>query len=33
MFICAEDSWTELTEVQLEGKKRMSIYDFLNGFE
>ncbi len=33
MFICAEDSWIELTEVQLEGKKRMSIYDFLNGFE
>ncbi|MGB4205404.1 MAG: methionyl-tRNA formyltransferase [Bacteroidales bacterium] len=33
MFICAGDSWIELTEVQLEGKKRMSVYDFLNGFK
>ena len=28
---CAEGTWIELTEVQVEGKKRMSAAEFLNG--
>ena len=28
---CAQDSWLELTEVQLEGKKRITVGDFLRG--
>ena len=28
---CAEDTWLELTEVQLEGKKRLSAAEFLRG--
>jgi methionyl-tRNA formyltransferase len=28
---CAKDSWLELTEVQLEGKKRIAVGDFLRG--
>jgi methionyl-tRNA formyltransferase len=28
---CAQDSWLELTEVQLEGKKRIAAGDFLRG--
>jgi methionyl-tRNA formyltransferase len=28
---CAEGTWIELTEVQVEGKKRMSAADFLHG--
>ncbi len=28
---CAEDTWIELVEVQLEGKKRMSAAEFLRG--
>lgn len=28
---CAEDSWLELVEVQLEGKKRMATAEFLRG--
>jgi methionyl-tRNA formyltransferase len=28
---CAEDTWLEFTEVQLEGKKRMAAADFLRG--
>jgi methionyl-tRNA formyltransferase len=28
---CAEETWIELTEVQVEGKKRMSAADFLRG--
>jgi len=29
---CAQDTWLELVEVQLEGKKRMPARDFLRGF-
>jgi methionyl-tRNA formyltransferase len=33
MFVaCAQDTWLELIEVQLEGKKRMPARDFLRGF-
>ena len=28
---CAEDTWLELLEVQLEGKKRLSAAEFLRG--
>ena len=30
---CAEDTWLELTELQLEGKKRMSAAEFLRGVQ
>lgn len=30
---CAEDSWLELIELQLEGKKRMSAAEFLRGVQ
>ena len=30
---CAGDSWLELIEVQLEGKKRMAAADFLRGMQ
>jgi methionyl-tRNA formyltransferase len=32
LFGCA-DGWLEITELQLEGKKRMKAIDFLNGFD
>jgi methionyl-tRNA formyltransferase len=28
---CAEDTWLELLEVQLEGKKRLAVAEFLRG--
>jgi methionyl-tRNA formyltransferase len=28
---CAQSTWLELTEVQLEGKKRIAASDFLRG--
>jgi len=28
---CADDTWLEFTEVQLEGKKRMAATEFLRG--
>jgi methionyl-tRNA formyltransferase len=29
--MCAEDTWLELLEVQLEGKKRLPAAEFLRG--
>jgi methionyl-tRNA formyltransferase len=29
---CAKDTWLELIEVQLEGKKRMQAREFLRGY-
>lgn len=31
MWVAAEDAWIELLEVQLEGKKKMPVADFLKG--
>lgn len=33
LVACANDSWLELLEVQLEGKKRMAAADFLSGMQ
>lgn len=33
LFFGAQDGWTEILELQLEGKKRMSVSDFLKGFQ
>ena len=33
IFIACSDEWYQLEEVQLQGKKRMSGKDFLNGFQ
>ncbi len=31
LVACAQDTWVEITELQLEGKKRMAASDFLRG--
>jgi methionyl-tRNA formyltransferase len=28
---CAQETWIEISELQLEGKKRMAVVEFLNG--
>lgn len=33
LFVAAGDEWIELLDVQLAGKKRMPVRDFLNGFK
>ncbi|MDE3186337.1 MAG: methionyl-tRNA formyltransferase, partial [Acidobacteriota bacterium] len=34
MFVaCAQDTWLELTELQLEGKKRLAAAEFLRGMQ
>ena len=33
MFLGCSDGWLEITELQLEGKKRMRTGEFLNGFQ
>lgn len=33
IYIACSDEWYQLEEVQLQGKKRMSAKDFLNGFQ
>ena len=33
LFVAAADSWLEITELQLAGKKRMNARDFLNGYK
>ena len=32
MFFGTADGWIEILQIQLEGKRRMSISDFLKGF-
>ena len=32
ILIGCKDGWLEILELQLEGKKRMPIHEFLNGF-
>ena len=33
LFVATADSWLEITELQLAGKKRMNARDFLNGYK
>ena len=33
LFFGARDGWVEISELQLEGKKRMEASDFLKGFD
>ena len=33
LFVACADGWLELVEVQLAGKKRMAVHDFLNGMK
>lgn len=33
MFVCCQDNWLELLEIQPAGKKRMTVQAFLNGFK
>ncbi len=33
VFVQASDAWLEVMEIQLEGKRRMSVQELLNGFE
>ena len=33
LFVATTDEWLELTDVQLAGKRRMAVRDFLNGFK